>query len=89
MLSPCRSLRRSSRCPLARGHPPHRARRPRHAGPALSDALTLAGALVVVIVGILVRHRLVVASTQVAAASGATYTSEPYAESVQSALGKA
>lgn len=35
---------------------PHRARRPRHPGPALSDALTLAGALIIVTIGIWVRH---------------------------------
>jgi predicted ferric reductase len=35
---------------------PHRARRPRHPGPALSDALTLASALIIVTVGIWARH---------------------------------
>jgi predicted ferric reductase len=35
---------------------PHRAPRPHHAGPALSDALVLAGALLLVTVGIWVRH---------------------------------
>jgi predicted ferric reductase len=35
---------------------PHRARRPRHPGPALSDAVTLACALVIVTIGIWVRH---------------------------------
>ncbi len=35
---------------------PHRARRPRHPGPALSDAITLAAALIVVTIGIWVRH---------------------------------
>ena len=35
---------------------PHRARRPRHPGPALSDALTLAVALIIVTIGIWVRH---------------------------------
>jgi predicted ferric reductase len=37
-------------------HHPTRARRPRHPGAALSDALTLAAALIVVTVGIWVRH---------------------------------
>ncbi len=35
---------------------PHRARRPRNPGPALSDALTLATALILVTIGIWVRH---------------------------------
>jgi predicted ferric reductase len=35
---------------------PHRARRPRHPGPALSDAITLAAALILVTIGIWVRH---------------------------------
>ena len=35
---------------------PHRARRPQHAGSALSDAMTLAGALIVVTIGIWARH---------------------------------
>jgi predicted ferric reductase len=35
---------------------PHRARRPRHPGPALSDAITLASALILVTIGIWVRH---------------------------------
>ncbi len=35
---------------------PHRAQRPRHPGPALSDAVTVAVALIVVTIGIWVRH---------------------------------
>ena len=46
----------SPRRSLPRIAQPHRARRPRHPGAALSDALTFAGAFIIVTIGIWVRH---------------------------------